>query len=132
MQSAQPEAGDNVEHSIDIKSGEVVAALEDKKGSDVMVIRVDGRCAVTDRFVLATGRNSRQLMAMAQAVSAVAHKYGSAAHIEGREAAEWLLIDMGDIVVHLFLPEVRESFQLERLWQQPVAASAAVEPSGTQ
>jgi len=106
-------------------SRDVVAAIEDKKGTDVLVIRVDGRCAVTDRFVLATGRNSRQLMAMAQALSGVAHRYGFAAHIEGREAAEWLLIDMGDIVVHLFLPEVRDSFQLERLWQQPAAAAAA-------
>jgi len=100
-------------------SRDVVAAIEDKKGTDVLVIRVDGRCAVTDRFVLATGRNGRQLMAMAQELAAMAHRYGYSAHIEGREAAEWLLIDMGDIVVHLFLPEVRESFQLERLWMQP-------------
>lgn len=114
--------------SIEKMSGDVVAALEDKKGSDVLVLRVEGRCAVTDRFVLATGRNARQLMSMAQAVSEVAHKYGFAAHIEGREAAEWLLIDMGDIVVHLFLPEVRESFQLERLWQQPGGSHAAAEP----
>lgn len=119
-------------HSIDTMSSDVVTALEDKKGSDVLVIRVEGRCAVTDRFVLATGRNARQLMAMAQAVSEVAHKYGFAAHIEGREAAEWLLIDMGDIVVHLFLPEVRESFQLERLWQQPGVSHATAGPVDAQ
>ena len=117
--------------SIETMCQEVVEAIEDKKGSDVLVIRVEGRCAVTDRFVLASGRNARQLMAMAQALSEVAHRHGFAAHIEGREAAEWLLIDMGDIVVHLFLPEVRESFQLERLWQQP-AATAPVEQVDTQ
>lgn len=114
-----------MDKSIETMSREVVEAIEDKKGTDVLVIRVDGRCAITDRFVLATGRNSRQLMAMAQELSAVAHRYGFAAHIEGREAAEWLLIDMGEIIVHLFLPEVRDSFQLERLWQQPAAATAA-------
>jgi len=122
-----------VDKSLEAMCREVVTAIEDKKGSDVLVISVEGRCAVTDRFVLATGRNARQLMAMAQGISEVAHRYGFAAHIEGREASEWLLIDMGDIVVHLFLPEVRESFQLERLWQQPSigtkAASEQMEPS---
>jgi ribosome-associated protein len=113
-----------VENSVDAICRDVVAAIEDKKGMDALLIRVEGRCAVADRFVLATGRNARQLMAMAQAVSEVAHRYGLAAHIEGREAAEWLLIDLGDIVVHLFLPEVRESFQLENLWQQPASTAA--------
>jgi len=113
-----------VDKSIEAMSRDVIEAIEDKKGTDVLVIQVDGRCAITDRFVLATGRNSRQLMAMAQGLSEVAHRYGFAAHIEGREAAEWLLIDMGEIIVHLFLPEVRDSFQLERLWQQPAVSGA--------
>lgn len=110
-----------MENSIDAICRDVIAAIEDKKGLDALLISVEGRCAVTDRFILATGRNARQLMAMAQAVSEVAHRYGMAAHIEGREATEWLLIDLGDIVVHLFLPEIRESFQLENLWQQPAS-----------
>ena len=114
--------------SIEAISREVAEAIEDKKGADVLVMRVEGRCPVADCFVLATGRNARQLMSMAQAVSEVAHRYGYATHIEGRDAAEWVLIDMGDIVVHLFLPEVRESFQLERLWQLP--GSGAVQDAG--
>lgn len=114
-----------MDHSVEAISREVAEAIEDKKGMDVLVLRVEGRCAVTDRFVLATGRNARQLLAMAQAVSEVAHRHGYAAHIEGREAGEWLLIDLGDVVVHLFLPEVRESFQLERLWPQPGQAGDA-------
>jgi len=113
----------NIDERIEVMSREVIEAIEDKKGTDVLMMRVEGRCAITDRFVLATGRNSRQLMAMAQSVAVVAHQYGFAAHIEGREAAEWLLIDLGDIVVHLFLPEVRESFQLERLWALPEAGA---------
>ncbi|MFQ5581518.1 MAG: ribosome silencing factor [Mariprofundaceae bacterium] len=97
----------------------VVAAVEDKKAQDVLIIDVRGRCAFADRFVLATGRSDRQLKAMAQAVSETAHQHGLAVNIEGLDAMEWLLIDLGDVVVHLFLPEVRESFQLERLWEQP-------------
>jgi ribosome silencing factor RsfS/YbeB/iojap len=105
---------------------DVMTAIEDKKGTDALLIRVEGRCSIADRFILATGRNARQLMAMAQAVSEVAHRYGLTAHIEGREASEWLLIDLGDIVVHLFLPEIRESFQLESLWQQPNSTQADI------
>ncbi|MDQ6988219.1 MAG: ribosome silencing factor [Mariprofundaceae bacterium] len=108
-----------MDKSIDTMSRDVVQAIEDKKGVDALVIHVEGRCSVADRFVLASGRNGRQLVAMAQAVAEVAHTYGLPGRIEGREAAEWLLIDLGDVVVHLFLPEVRESFQLERLWALP-------------
>ncbi|MDX8391975.1 MAG: ribosome silencing factor [Mariprofundaceae bacterium] len=111
-----------MDQSIDAISREVVQAIEDKKGADVLVIHVEGRCSVADRFVIASGRNSRQLIAMAQSVAEVAHRYGLPGKIEGREAAEWVLIDLGDVVVHLFLPAVRESFQLERLWAQPVIA----------
>lgn len=98
---------------------QVVEALEDKKAQDILVMDVQGKCAFADRFVLATGRTERQLKALAQAASEVAHQHGYPAKIEGLEAAEWMLIDLGDVIVHLFLPEIRESFQLERLWSRP-------------
>ena len=97
----------------------VVQAIEDKKAQDVIVLNVQGACAFADRFVVATGRTERQLKALAQAASAAAHELGLPAKIEGLEASEWLLIDLGDVVVHLFLPDVRASFQLERLWKRP-------------
>ncbi len=97
----------------------LVAALEDKKALDVLVIDVHGRCDFADRFIVASGRSDRQVKALSQAVSEVAHQYDLSAKIEGLEALEWLLVDLGDIVVHLFLPEVRESFELERLWRTP-------------
>jgi ribosome-associated protein len=96
----------------------VIEALEDKKAQDILVIDVRGRCDFTDRFVLASGRSNRQLKALSQSLAAVAHQFDSPARIEGLDAMEWLLIDLGDIVVHLFLPDARESFQLERLWGQ--------------
>ena len=97
----------------------LIEALEDKKAQDVLVIDVRGRCDFTDRFVLACGRSDRQLKAMAHSLAEVAHQFGHAAKIEGLDAMEWLLVDLGDVVVHLFLPEIRECFQLERLWSQP-------------
>lgn len=97
----------------------LVEALEDKKAQDILVIDVRGRCDFADRFIVASGRSDRQIKALSQSVSEVAHQYGLSAKVEGLEAMEWLLVDMGDVVVHLFLPEVRESFQLERLWRVP-------------
>lgn len=103
----------------------VIEALEDKKAQDVLVIDVRGRCDFADRFVLATGRTDRQIKALSQSLIEVAHRFGMAGKVEGLDAMEWLLVDLGDIIVHLFLPEVRESFQLEKLWGQPgISASA--------
>ena len=100
---------------------QLLQALDDIKAQDVLVIDVRGRCDFADRFILASGRSNRQLKAMAKSVSEVAHRHDMSAKVEGLEAAEWLLVDLGDVVVHLFLPEARESFQLERLWAAPPA-----------
>ncbi len=105
----------------------VVEAIEDKKAQDVVVMDVQGECAFADRFVLATGRTDRQLKAIAQAVASVAHANGLPAKIEGLDAMEWLLVDLGDVVVHLFLPDTRASFQLERLWARPEGGESALD-----
>ncbi len=112
------------ESAVKALSEAVVAALEDKKALDVLQLGVQGRCAYADYFIIASGRTGRQLAALAEAVTQVAHARGLDAPVEGREAMEWLLVDLGDVVVHLFLPEVRESFQFERLWNRPDDATA--------
>jgi len=104
---------------------ELIEALDDKKAQEVLVIDVRGRCDFADRFILASGRSNRQLKALAKSVSEVAHRHDFTAKVEGTEASEWLLVDLGDIIIHLFLPEVRESFQLERLWSAPHGAADA-------
>lgn len=109
----------NMDEKLELLTRTVVEAVEDKKAQDVLVLDVRGRCSFTDRFVVATGRTDRQLKAIAQSVVETAHRNGLTARVEGLEATEWLLIDLGDIVVHLFLPEVRADFQLERLWARP-------------
>jgi len=94
-------------------------ALDDKKAVQLLTLDVRGSCVFTDYFVIADGRNSRHLKALAEAVVEVGHRFGLPAPIEGLEAMEWLVIDLLDVVVHLFLPETRDHFQLERLWQAP-------------
>lgn len=108
--------------TIEAFTAEVIAALEDKKGLDIITLNVQGRCSFADNFVLATGRTDRQLKALANGVREVGHKYGLPARVDGLEALEWLVVDLGDVIVHLFLPEVRLSFQLERLWSTPEEA----------
>jgi len=102
----------------------LIEALEDKKAQDILVLDVRGRCDFADRFILASGRSDRQLKALAQSVGEVAHRFDLASKVEGLEAAEWLLVDLGDIIIHLFLPDARESFQLERLWSAPHGEAA--------
>ncbi len=97
----------------------VVAALDDKKAERVIVLDVWQRSDIADRFVIASGTSKRHLKALADAVEEVADRHGLRARIEGLEALEWVLVDLGDVVVHLFLPDVRELFQLERLWGAP-------------
>ena len=98
---------------------EVIEAIEDKQGLDIITLNVQGRCNFADRFILATGRTDRQLKAIATAVRTVGHSNDLTARVDGLEALEWLVVDLGDVIVHLFLPEVRETFQLERLWSTP-------------
>jgi ribosome-associated protein len=107
------------EEKLEALTQSVIEAVEDIKAQDILVLDVRGQCSFTDRFVVATGRTDRQLKAIAQSVAAAAHQRGLTASIEGLEAMEWLLIDLGDIVVHLFLPDVRKEFQFERLWARP-------------
>ncbi|RMG92387.1 MAG: ribosome silencing factor [Zetaproteobacteria bacterium] len=109
----------NEQQSLEQIIASVVSALEDRKAQDILVMDVRGRCAFADHFIIASARSDRQLKALAEAVSEAAHKHELSARVEGLEAMEWLLVDLGDLIVHLFLPEVRESFQLEHLWRTP-------------
>ncbi|MEA2704560.1 MAG: ribosome-associated protein [Actinomycetota bacterium] len=93
-------------------------AADDKKGEDTMVLEVGSILAITDAFVITSGRNHRQVDAIAEEVEA---QLGRDAGIkplrtEGRDQDEWVLLDYGDFVVHVFLDETRRYFDLERLW----------------
>lgn len=89
-----------------------------KGGEDTLVLEIGPVLAICDAFVLTSGRNSRQVKTIAEEVEArvKAEGGGPALRVEGRERAEWILLDFGDFAVHVFLDETRRFYQLERLW----------------
>ena len=94
-----------------------VEALEDIKGIDIKVLDVLNKSNVTDIMIFASGNTSRQVKALANSVADKAKKAGSPAlGIEGDDSNEWVLVDLGDVVVHVMQPSIREFYNLEKLW----------------
>ncbi len=107
-----------------------IAAAQDKKGSDLVVLDLRRSSAFTDYFVLCTGQNQRQVKAIADAVEeALKRAKVRPAHVEGYDRAEWVLLDYFTFIVHIFTPATREFYGLERLWGQAVRI-AVEEPEG--
>lgn len=95
----------------------VVARLDAMKANDLKVIDVRGKTSVTDCLVIASGTSTRHVKSMGDEVVVTAKKHGMAPiGIEGEKDAEWILVDLGDTVVHVMLPKTREFYGLERLW----------------
>ena len=95
----------------------VLQSLDDDQAQEIVSIPLEGKTAIADHMVIASGRSTRQVAAMAQKL-AERIKHGGFGHvrIEGLPAADWVLVDAGDIVIHLFRPEVRTFYNLERMW----------------
>ncbi|OHC62873.1 MAG: ribosome silencing factor [Rhodocyclales bacterium RIFCSPLOWO2_02_FULL_63_24] len=95
-----------------------VAALEDIKGKDIEVLNTSKLSALFDRVVIATGDSNRHVKSMARNVhDKVKEAGGEVIGIEGEESGEWVLVDLGDIVVHVMQPAVRAYYNLEELWK---------------
>ncbi len=95
----------------------IVGSLEDDKAENVITLDLAGKAAFCDRMVIATGLADRQIAAMAEHLSEKLHKAGlKRIQVEGAAGADWMLIDAGDIIVHLFKPEARAMYGLERMW----------------
>jgi ribosome-associated protein len=95
----------------------VLAQLDDDQAQDVVSIALAGKSSIADHMVIASGRSTRQVAAMAQKLAERIKREGFGnARVEGLPAADWVLIDAGDVVVHLFRPEVRSFYNLERMW----------------
>ena len=98
-----------------------IAAMEDKKALDVVVLDLRSSGAFTDYFVVGSGRSTRQVQAIADAIRERLRSTGERpAHVEGYEHAEWVLIDCFDLLVHVFTRETRQLYDLERLWANAV------------
>lgn len=96
-----------------------VEALEDIKGIDIKILDVVNKSSVTDIMIFVSGNTSRQVKALANNVVDKAKKAGSPAlGIEGDESNEWVLVDLGDVVVHVMQPSIREFYNLEKLWDE--------------
>ena len=95
----------------------VVAALEDIKGKDIEIINTAKLTPLFERLVIASGDSNRQVRSLARNVEdKVREAGGEILSTEGEDGGEWVLVDLGDVVVHVMLPRVREFYALERLW----------------
>ncbi len=93
----------------------IVNSLEDDKAEDIVVIDLKGKASFADQMIIATGLVDRQIAAMAENLDKVLFKEGiKKIAIEG--SSDWVLLDIGDIIVHLFRQEVREHYNIERIW----------------
>ncbi|MFT6076597.1 MAG: ribosome-associated protein [Yoonia sp.] len=102
----------------------VLKSLDEDKGEDIVQINLRGKSEIGDYMVIASGRSTRQVAAMAEKLSErIKHEFGIVSKIEGKDTGDWVLIDTGDIIVHIFRPEVREFYQLEKMWQPGSAAA---------
>lgn len=102
----------------------VLKSLDDDKAEDIVQINLRGKSEMGDYMVIASGRSTRQVTAIAEKLAdRIKQEFGVIAKTEGKNTGDWVLIDTGDVIVHVFRPEVREFYQLEKMWQ-PGAATA--------
>jgi ribosome-associated protein len=104
----------------------VLDQLDEDQAQDVVSIPLEGKSSIADHMVIASGRSTRQVAAIATKLAERLKKEGHGTpRVEGLPAADWVLIDAGDVVVHLFRPEVRSFYNLERMWGFGDDAAAA-------
>ncbi len=109
---------------------EVVEALDAKHAQDIIVLDLHGLTVIADYFVIATGTSRPNLRALMDAVLDTARTTGvKGVRPEGSEDSSWILLDLGDIIVHLFDAEHREFYQLERLWADAPRVSLDIDPA---
>lgn len=98
----------------------IVKTLNDMKAYDVTVLDVEKLTTMTDVMIIATGQSDRQVKALANKVlEDVKHRHHEVLGTEGIESGQWALLDFGDIIVHIMRPDLRDYYQLEKLWSLP-------------
>ena len=99
----------------------VLESLEESKAEDIVPIDITGKSPLSDHMVVASGRSHRHVGAIAERLIAdLKQKQGATPRVEGLPNCDWVLIDSGDVVVHVFRPEVRSFYNLEKMWQVDV------------
>ncbi len=103
----------------------ITTTLSDEKAEDIVTIDLRGKSAMADYMVICSGRSSRQVASLSEKLmQKVKEDFARSSKVEGKEQGDWVLIDTGDVIVHVFRPEVREFYQLEKMWL-PVGAKPA-------
>lgn len=98
----------------------ISAALEDNKAEDIVELNISDKCSFADRMFVASGRAQRHVAALADHVANALKKIGvQPMSIEGKDSGDWVLIDVGNVIVHIFRPEVRQFYNIEKMWALP-------------
>ena len=98
----------------------ILKSLSDDKAEDIVQIDLRGKTEIGDYMVICSGRSTRQVASISEKLAqTVKDDFGRVARMEGKETGDWVLIDTGDVIVHVFRPEVREFYQLEKMWLSP-------------
>jgi ribosome-associated protein len=114
---ATPKPKPVIEDAAEKISALVLARLDDDKAEDVVVIDLQGKSPLADTIIVASGRSQRHVSALADHVLRSLKEGGfGKAQIEGLPQADWVLIDVGDVIIHIFRPEVRAFYQIEKIW----------------
>lgn len=109
----------------------ILTSLDEDKAENIVTVDLSGRSSLCDAIVIASGRSQRHVGATAEHLARKLKKAGyGAAHIEGLSQADWVLVDMGDIIVHIFRPEVRLYYDLEGMWSVDERKLGATQPLG--
>jgi ribosome-associated protein len=112
-------------HSADVLAL-ILKSVDDDKAEDIVQIDLRGRSDVADYMVICSGRSSRQVAAISEKLAdRLKQELRLSIRMEGKETGDWVLIDAGDVIVHVFRPEVREFYQLEKMWLPAGATRAA-------
>ena len=95
----------------------ILTSLDEDKAEDIVQIDLRGKSAMADYMVICSGRSSRQVAAISEKlIDRLKAEFGRLCKVEGKETGDWVLVDTGDVIVHVFRPEVREFYQLEKMW----------------
>ncbi len=110
----------------------IEASLDDDKAENIVTIDLAGKSSFADYMIVATGRSQRHVSTLADKLATRLKEEGAAPlSVEGKEAGDWVLVDCGDIIVHLFRPEIREMYNLEKMWSAPLVQSTTAAAQAT-
>ncbi|MEW9918168.1 ribosome silencing factor [Marimonas sp. MJW-29] len=125
MKNATPQVAASDTATSEELLASILKSLTDDKAEDIVQIDLRGKTEIGDFMVICSGRSTRQVASISEKLAQnIKDEFGRPPRVEGKDIGDWVLIDTGDVIVHVFRPEVREFYQLEKMWMD--AAEPAV------